>query len=110
MPCAVFRRGEPRHARAHQKPQTNAQSGVNILVGRSRNLSGQIRQAECFLKQHRPALERLRRFPGVEHLCLDFGISQTDSVAHYDHLPPTLIRLAAQCGMGIEISHYATHC
>ena len=51
-------------------------------------------------------LARLRQEPGVEGMTLDFGIEWRDVAAQFDHLPPTLVRLAGALGLGLEISHY----
>jgi hypothetical protein len=47
-------------------------------------------------------------FPGVQNAVLDFGISLYEgNVAQFSFLPPKLVRLAANAGIGLEISHYA---
>lgn len=39
-------------------------------------------------------------------MVLDFGVAWRNVIAQSDYLPPTLIIIAGELGIGIEISHY----
>ena len=45
-------------------------------------------------------------YPGVEAAYLDFGIEWRNESVQCDSFPPSLIALAGQIGLGIEISQY----
>lgn len=63
--------------------------------------------ASGFLRQHHEWLKPLIEDPRVEEAVLDIGLSQQDCPAYYRRLPLLLIRLAAICGLEIELSFYA---
>ena len=108
IPCAVYRKGERRSPVRKPKGQIHETSGLNVDVSKADfdNLQGQIQDAISFLKQHKTELERLRRFPGVDEVCLDFGIAKRDVIAQADYFPPVLLYLAGSLGIGIELSQY----
>ena len=109
VPCAVFRKGEPRSRAGTGKDRKHKTSGMSIVVAESDTLTMQIRCAIAFLKRYKRELIRLRRSRGVEAVCLDFGIAcDSDRVAYFDSLPPELLRLAGQLDIGIELSRYIT--
>ena len=107
-PCAVYRRGE-RVSQVSRSRRRRKASGMNIVVsdGEFDDFQRQVQEAIAFLSANRKELRRLMRFPGVEGACLDFGIERLDVAAQFDRLPPELVRLAGELGLGIEISHYA---
>ena len=108
IPCAVFRKGEPRFSNARQTRKVNKYSGFNVDAAFSTPLlSKQVRHAVTFLKKYRQELMKLRRFSGVEDARLDFGILQRGTAAQFDYFPPELIRLAGELSIGIEISRYS---
>ena len=107
-PCATFQKGES-GSRASRKGKRSKTSGMNVVVAEGDSLLVQIHHAMAFLKHHRRELMRLRRYPGVELVCLDFGIAVSDEkVAYFVYLPPELLRLAGQLDIGIELSRYVT--
>ncbi len=70
---------------------------------------GQVEDAIRFLARHSPELKAL----GVQHrlddIRLDFPIESRLSkevFGQFDYLPPKLVRLCADYGIGIELSHY----
>ncbi|HEV7998820.1 MAG TPA: hypothetical protein VGP63_02995 [Planctomycetaceae bacterium] len=66
----------------------------------------QVAGATAFLLAEAEEIRRLRTFPGVEDVTLDFGIERRDVVVQSDHLPADLIRAAGALGLGIELSQY----
>jgi hypothetical protein len=107
-PCTVYRMGEPRFTAIRSQGKVHESSGFHVSVSDSDfdNLHGQIQDAISFLEKNKVELERLRTFPGVERLTLDFGIARRDISAQYDYFPPELLYLAGSLGVGIELSQY----
>jgi hypothetical protein len=71
---AVFRRGEPRVPPSPGRPTWGA-SGFNLAVSQSSgDLDEQVQETVHFLVEREDELRRLGRFPGVEEVCLDFGL------------------------------------
>jgi hypothetical protein len=108
VPCAVYRKGEPRFSASKSQEKVNKSSGLQVDVSEADfdNLHGQIQDAISFMQKHKTELERLCKFPGVEGVSLDFGIARRDVVAQYDYFPPELLYLAGRLGIGIELSQY----
>jgi hypothetical protein len=103
-PSKVWRKGEPRV----RPGEVRRSSGVNIAVSDAdmADLRQQARDAIAFLQKNKGELARLVSFPGVEGVGLDFGIAwKQDVVTQTDSLPPELVRLAGELGLGVEISH-----
>ena len=74
------------------------------------DLPGQISDAIRFLRRHKADLKRLKTKLQVSDVRLDFPhnlrIGHHDIVAQFDYLPPNLISLAGELGIGIELSLY----
>ena len=106
LPSKVWRKGE---ARGRSGGDVRRSSGVNVAVSDAdmTDLRQQARDAISFLQSNKGDLARLVSFPGVEGVGLDFGIAwRQDVVTQTDSLPPELVRLAGELGLGVEISHY----
>jgi hypothetical protein len=101
-PLVVWGRGEKRFQ--HRPP--NASSGMKVVVSDAsgNDLPLQINEAMAFLNDNRDELVRLRDAPGVEYRALDFGIVRRDVFVQCDYFPPKLVKLAAEFGLGIELS------
>lgn len=63
-------------------------------------------EATDFLRNHFEQLRRLRTFPGVESVTLDFGIERRNVYLQCDSLSPELIAAAGSLGLGISLSTY----
>jgi hypothetical protein len=111
-PFAVFRRGDPcfpesrsdrRHTVGGFKCDVSAADGV---------IADEVRDAIDFLTRHHGDLEAVSRHPAVEDICLDFGhylrIDGRRVAVQCDILPPELLRLAGELGIGIMLSLYPT--
>jgi hypothetical protein len=68
----------------------------------------QVEEAIAFLLSNREQVSRLSEFSGVEGPTLDFGIARRNVLLQCDCFPAELIRLAASCGLAIELSQYPT--
>jgi hypothetical protein len=110
-PIAVFRRGEARGMTVKKK---NAESSFNLDVSDASwlNLGAQIRDAKKFIQKNKSELRRLKRFPGVESIVLDFPLENPISKefpACFLSFPEAFIHLAAAAGLSIELSIYAVY-
>ncbi len=103
--CSTRRRGEPIRP---SSPKLAKAGGVTIDVSHAGfdEFEEQITDAIVFLKENREEIRRLVEFAGVESAGLDFGVAWQDVAAQCDRLPATLVRLAGQLGLDLEISHY----
>jgi hypothetical protein len=102
-PDDVFHRGDK-----GRLGKTLSDTGFTIVVtegfGRLDDHTG---AAAEFLREHELELSRLRQFPGVTRMCLDFGYDRRPEAAiQCDCLPPHLLALAGSLGIGIELSLY----
>jgi hypothetical protein len=102
-PYRVHHRGEP--SRSGNYPHSGFSLDVSDVDG---DLKAEIADATNFLSAHEDELLRLRGFAGVSDMRLDFGYYRREVVGQFDYLPPSLIALAGRCGIGIELSLYAT--
>ena len=68
-----------------------------------------VAESIAFLRSNEAEMSRLSRYPGLESVFLDFGVSwHPDSAAQFSRIPPELLRLAGQYGFWLELSHYLT--
>lgn len=106
---AVFRRGEPRLAESPDGPKRGA-SGFNLPVSEAGldDLFAQVEDAERFLRENEDELRRLSRFPGVEEVCLDYGIRRQDVPTQSDLFPADLLWQAGALDIDLVVTHYAT--
>jgi hypothetical protein len=74
------------------------------------DMPGQVSDAIRFLRRHRDHLKRLRSEFKAQDIILDFPyylrIGKDDVVIQGDFLPPALISLAGELGIGIEMTLY----
>ena len=83
-------------------------SGISLDVSSADgDLDAEITDAIGFLSTHEAELQRLRDFPGVTDMRLDFGYYCRHVAAQFDYLPPDLLARAGKLGIGIELSLYA---
>jgi hypothetical protein len=66
----------------------------------------QVTDATKFLKANLGSIRKMKVFPGVESLTLDFGIELRDAATHSDFLPPDFLKIAADSQVTVELSHY----
>ena len=104
----VYRRGEPRF---NTRPNGARQrfSGFNAVVSGAEmdHLARQFREAERYLLAHSRVLRKLRHWPGVEGVDLDFGVEwKADTVVQSSRIPETLVAAAGRLGVALEITMY----
>ena len=107
-----WREGEPRLLGAKLWRATHDSSGFKVDVSRkeSTDLPGQIEDALRFLEQFKDELRAVVATAGVERVELDFpfAVRATEQPPFLQSvfLPPNLLALAGELGVGIEISVY----
>jgi hypothetical protein len=106
-PCAVYRRGEPRW-RSNPTGPKNDRSGINLVASDADfdDVATQIEETIAFLTQNMEELQRLRMYPGVEDIILDFGIRRSDEPIQNIEFPSALLRLAGALDITLDLSIY----
>ncbi len=89
-------------------PQLHSGMHVSVSIREFSDLSGQIKDAESFLRTHNEELLRLRDFSGIESSALDFPVESRDVAVQTDTFPPSLLGLMGQLKITLAISHYPT--
>ncbi|MGA2923088.1 MAG: hypothetical protein ABSE28_18435 [Candidatus Sulfotelmatobacter sp.] len=86
-------------------------SGMNASVSTREiaDLSGQVEAAVGFLRENQQELRRLRDFPGLERMDLDFPVEDRDAVFQRDAFPYQLLSLLGGLHIGLIISRYPVH-
>lgn len=100
-PCRVFRNYE----------SISATVGFNIAVSNAdlEDFAGQVIDSIAFLEQNQEEIERLKAFPGVEDLCLDYAVGVSpDCLSKSLRFTAQILERASRCGVEIEISVYKT--
>ena len=109
-PVKVWKRGEERGPGGRRGSRTSQDSGFNLDVSAVafEDSVTQIKEAIAFLATNRIELARLMSFSGVESATLDFGLQlKPDAPVQSDYVPPELLRLAGELGIGVQLSRYA---
>jgi hypothetical protein len=108
---SIRRKGELRFATTPDGPRHD-RSGFTADVSMKEwdDLPGQIEDAKAFLAEHEVELRRLRAFPGVGGMELDFPmnlrIGTKDVAVQGDRLPADLLFAAGRAGIDIVITIY----
>ena len=101
-PYRVYHRGETAH-----RSRIFEDNGFSLDVSSADgDFAVEITDALAFLSTHESELERLRDFPGVADMRLDFGYCRREVSVQCDYLPPNLLLCAGKLGIGIELSLY----
>jgi len=79
---------------------------VSVSVREFSDLPRQIEDAVRFLSNNSDELKRLRNFPGVERLELDFPVEDRDVAVQSDLFPARLLLLMGDLRIGLTVSHY----
>jgi hypothetical protein len=110
-PYAVFRKGDKRFPNNPRSKKVHDDGGFKCDVNSvDDDLAGQVKDAIAFLSQHFKDLAQLASVPAIEDKYLDFGYAcRLDCeccCVQCDYLPPELLRLCGDLGIGIELSLY----
>lgn len=86
----------------------NEFSGMSVSVSTREfsDLSGQIEDAIRFLSENERELMRLRDFPGIDRLELDFPIEEREVVYQRDAFPHLLLSMLGNLHIGLAVSRY----
>jgi hypothetical protein len=107
---AAFHRGEVQSPSSSVTRKSDC-SGMNVSVSTRdvSDLRGQIEDAIEFLSKNDRELKRLRDFPGLQRMDLDFPIEDRDVVYQRDAFPHKLLSLLGELGIGLIVSRYPAH-
>lgn len=105
----AYHRGEAQFPNASVTRKSEC-SGMNVSVSTRElsDLNGQIEDAISFLSENEQELKRLRGWPGLERIDLDFPIEDRDLVYQRDGFPHQLLSLLGNLRIGLVISRYPT--
>ncbi len=104
--------GEPRLPATQPHGRKWTTSGFNVSISEAGwdDLAGQVVDAQAFLARYRGELQRLRTYPGVDGVELDFPlelrIGSEDVVVQSDRFPPELLLAAGELGIAIAFTIY----
>jgi hypothetical protein len=103
----AFRRGAVQYPTA-SVTRKSERSGMNVSVSTREfsDLRGQIEDAIQFLSTNEEELRRLRDFPGLERMDLDFPIEDRDLVYQRDSFPYQLLSLLGSLRIGLTVSRH----
>jgi hypothetical protein len=108
-PAVVFRRGQPKFPASHANGRRLDHSAMNIGVSDAEfgNIEQQTQETLQFLVANLVELERLRTYPGVDGLELDFAVNGNDDafVESY-RFAPELLDQIARLGITLCVSRY----
>ena len=110
-PYSVFCKGDERFPHGTRDDKREKMGGFQCEVSSADGLIGEeVGDALEFLGRYQADLRRLSSIPEIESMTLDFGywlrIDGERCIAQFDYLPPELLRLAGEMGIGIELSLY----
>ncbi len=83
-------------------------SGMNVSVSTREfsDLNGLVDDAVGFLQENDRELRRLRDFPGLERMDLEFPVEDRDLVFQRDAFPHQLLSLLGELRIGLIVSRY----
>ena len=92
-----------------RKPRpSDTRTSVHVCVhdGDFDPLAEQVASATRFMIAHHSVLLAIMSMKGIEYASLDFGLLVGDVPMFSDRLPPTLLSIAGELGLSINLSHY----
>jgi hypothetical protein len=107
-PVVVWRKGEPRSPASQPTGKVHSFSGANFEVSGAdfSELRSQIEDAVAFFRENESFVRRLRSYPGVEELCLDFGSDIRPPGWCSFSFPPELLVAVGSAGVSLVLSVY----
>lgn len=105
--ATAFHRGKPQGP-SHSNGDERSASGFTLCVSEAElgDLAEQVREATAFLREQEEELRRLSQFPGLEEVCLDFGIPRQDVAAQIHVFPAELLWQAGALDIDLVVTHY----
>lgn len=103
----AFHRGEGQFSTS-SVTRRSEQAGMTVIVSTREfsDLRGEIEDAIAFLKHNDQELRRLRDFPGLQRMEMDFPIEDRDTVYQRDAFPHELLLLLGNLRIGLMISRH----
>lgn len=103
----IYRRGEKKTPKSSR---TNERSGLNIEVSSIDfdNYEGQLEESLSFMQKNEVELTRLRDFPGVDTICIDYGADIHPPGWCSFYFPHALLLKAGEMKIDLELSIYPT--
>src|SRR5260221_6252954 len=94
----IWRKGQKKQIVLKGRKAEHDDAGVTTLVTDvGDTLEAMAPGAIAFLVANEAEVQRLASYPGVERVCLDFGVAWYDDMAaQYSRLPPELLKLAGR--------------
>jgi len=104
-PSIVYHRGKPRFPNSSCPDEV---SGMNVSVSTCEfsDLTGQVDDAIRFVSNNDQELQRLRDFPGLEEMELDFPVEERDVAVQSDAFPAQMLSLLGSLRIGLVVSRY----
>jgi hypothetical protein len=88
------------------RPYTGTSIHVDVSTAEFSDLARQTDDAVRFLQRNQAGIREALGFPGVEDGRLDFAVNHRDLAIDCKYLPPKLLKLVGDLGLGVEISVY----
>jgi hypothetical protein len=79
---------------------------ISVSIREFSDLRGQIDDAIRFLSNNDQELQRLRDFPGLEEMELDFPVEERDVAVQSDAFPAQMLSLLSGLRIGLVVSRY----
>lgn len=107
-PVSVQLKGEPRFPKSQPNGPIFERSGVNFEASPAdfSELKEQMKDTAEFLREHEALISRLKAFPGVENLTLDFGAEIHPPGWCSFHFPSDLLLSIGALGISLGLSVY----
>lgn len=106
-PCAIYHKGEQKHP--FKNDNLSASSGFTLDVSEAGfdEFNQQVQDAASFITENYIELARLKSYPGINSISLDFGVNKNfDAAVKFLRFPQELIQKVAALNIGLEISLY----
>ena len=107
-PATIWQRGQPRlSTREDRKVHGDAGFTLEISNADGYALSTQVQDATAFLERNSQELNRLKEFPGLEDIVIDFCVFRKRGIVAATYsLGSELITVAGKLGIQIDVSEY----
>ena len=107
-PSKVWRKGEPRLPKSRPDGPRCEDSGANFEVSSAdfSELKVQFEDARVFFQKNQKILRRLRNYPGVDRVTVDFGAEIHPPGWCWFTFPPDLLVLIGSLNVSLMLSVY----
>jgi hypothetical protein len=107
-PIKVFKKGEPRFPTSQPDGPKRERSGLNFEVSGAdfSELALQMEEALAFVRRHQPFISKLKAFPGVENVTIDFGAEIHPPGWYSFTFSSDLMLAVGVLGISLELSVY----